>query len=305
MSVSIIIPTKDRGDVFRKTFEAACMSIEGIQAEIIVINDSKTSSLNIIDSDIVKVINNPKSGVASARNLGAKNSKYDCLLFLDDDIIINKENLVTALNFISLNKNCVLNLNWTYPPELMERIKSSSFGRFLFVYGFTSLRGWHRDLYWDDENIFNSELAASYFLMIKKADFDKISGYNEAFPHAGAEDFDFAKRILKHNIQSVINPKSTVYHNEADRIDLEKWLDRKRRSAETRNVAVKLGYEEMNLVTTKSKKAIVLFMYNFRKIILGLLKLIPNNKYFDFIYFRLVNNLMAMYLYKGFFNSNK
>ena len=61
----------------------------------------------------------------------------------------------------------------------------------------------------------------------------------------------------------------------------------------------------MNLVTTKSKKAIVLFMYNFRKIILGLLKLIPNNKYFDFIYFRLVNNLMAMYLYKGFFNSNK
>ncbi|MGZ3900046.1 MAG: glycosyltransferase, partial [Bacteroidia bacterium] len=43
MELSIIIPTKDRGDVFYKTLDAAYNAIKEINAEIIIVNDSKTS----------------------------------------------------------------------------------------------------------------------------------------------------------------------------------------------------------------------------------------------------------------------
>ena len=303
MSVSIIIPTKDRGAIFLRTFEAACSAMKDSIAEIIVINDSKTFELNISKWDNVKVLNNPASGVASARNLGAANARYDYLLFLDDDIIINKNNLDDAVKFMASHPNSTLNTNWTYPPELMEVIKTTSFGRFLIANRYTDLEGWHRNLFWDGSKIFECELSASYFLMIRKTDFNKVSGYNEVFPHAGAEDFDFAKRLKSNGIITYINPESTVLHNEADRIDLQKWLIRKGKSAETRRIAMDMGHDEMNLVTTSFKKLLVLFMYNFKTLFFIFAKLVPNRKRFDFLYFRIVNTLFAIYLYKGFFKN--
>ena len=48
--ISIIIPTKDRGEVFNDTILAALKAIRNFQIEVIVVNDSK-GSFAIINTD--------------------------------------------------------------------------------------------------------------------------------------------------------------------------------------------------------------------------------------------------------------
>ncbi|MBA2406813.1 MAG: glycosyltransferase family 2 protein, partial [Chitinophagales bacterium] len=91
MKLSVIIPTKDRLAVFNSTIVKVVEALQEIDAEVIVVNDSKTSDVFIPESSAdIQIHNNPKSGVASARNFGASFSSGDILLFLDDDILINR-----------------------------------------------------------------------------------------------------------------------------------------------------------------------------------------------------------------------
>lgn len=128
MYLTIIIPTKEREEIFKKTLAAAIDAIEDCPAEIIVVNDSKTSCPKIPDYlPNVKLINNPKSGVASARNEGVKHSTGDLLLFLDNDIIISKESVKHIMELYAQYPMGCFNLDWKYPPALQELLTKSSF----------------------------------------------------------------------------------------------------------------------------------------------------------------------------------
>lgn len=304
--LTIIIPTKDRGNVFNKTLNAAYIAIQNISSEIIIINDSKTNKPDISNefNDKVKVINNPKSGVASARNLGVLNSKYSNLLFLDDDILISKENIVNLVENIKKYPNSAINFNWLYPLELTQRIEKTKFGRYLIENGFTSLKGWNKNLKWEDTAVFEIDLVSSYFLSISKKNFSLIGGYNESFPHAGAEDFEFATRLKKSKIKGLCNQSCTVWHNEEDRVDMIPWLERKERSAETRKIAVSLGHSEIAINSSDLKIKLILILYKIKSVFMLSLKLIPNTKILDGLSFKIINNLLAIYIYKGFFKTN-
>lgn len=303
MEVSIIIPTKDRGNVFDATISAALKAIDGTNSEIIVINDSKTSKIRLpFTSSQVKVFDNPKGGVASARNFGVTKASHSVLVFLDDDIVISKHNLEKAFAFIAANPNSTLNPNWIYPQELSSTISGTKFGRYLIRFGFTSLKGWNEGMPWNDAEIFRCELLASYFLMIRLSDFRSVNGYNEHFPHAGAEDYDFATRIKQKGIQTFVDPMNIVYHNESDRVDLVPWLERKLRAAQTRKIAVELGHDKLAIHADNLKKKILLFFYPLRDILLGLFRIIPNIQLFDRLSFFMINRLVSVYLYKGYFS---
>lgn len=301
--LSIIIPTKDRGIVFEKTLRSAFEAIQNINSEIIIINDSKTSEIEIpIEFEKkVKVFNNPKRGVASARNLGVLNSNYPYLLFLDDDIIISKQNISDLIECQNNYPDTAINFNWKYPDELTTKIKTTQFGRYLDDNRFTSLKGWSNNLKWYDDQIFEVDLIASYFLFISKEKFNLIGGYNETFPHAGAEDFDFAMRLKKTGLKGICNPLSMVLHNEEDRVELMPWLQRKERAAETRKIAVTLGYNEMAINANDSKISLIKTLYQFKFILLFIIKILPNHKLFDRIYYKIINILLVVYLYKGYF----
>ena len=305
--LSIIIPTKDRGTVFYKTLDAAYRASLMISAEIIVINDSK-SNLLVIDTKYeyrVKIIDNIKSGVASARNLGAKHAKYSHFLFLDDDILITSNNIADLIQDIGKYPNAAINFNWTYPLELTEQIKKTQFGRYLIKNGFTSLKGWSSNLKWVDTEIFQVDLIASYFLCISKDNFNIVGGYNELFPHAGAEDFEFAMRLKNNGIIGLCNPFSIVWHNEEDRVELLPWIQRKERAAETRRIAVNMGYNELAINVSNQKIKFVKLLYYLKSVLFIMLEIIPNRSIFDKLYFKVVNNLLMIYLYKGYFkNSN-
>ncbi len=298
---SIIMPTHERGEVFWQSLSAANAAIEGMDAEIIVVNDSKKSKIILRESmPQVTVVDNPKSGVASARNYGAILANADLLFFVDDDMLINKKAVLYTLELYKDNYERCYNSDWVYPPELDEKIAKTQFGRYLTRYGFTTMRGWNLGVEWNTEKAFEVDIVMSNFLPIYKSSFNKIKGYNEDFPHSGAEDHDFAKRLKKSGIIAMIDPKLIVYHNEADRTIMEDWLNRKIRSGQTRKMAVDLGYVETIIVHNKLKSAIYLTVIKTKFIFKFILKLIPNIKAFDPIYFKFVNLLLAASLYEGY-----
>ncbi len=301
--LSMIMPTYNRGEVFEQSKVAVLKAIEGMDIEFIVVNDSKTSDILLNDSEKDKIIlvNNPKQGVASARNFGVTHASSDNLLFIDDDIIIHKENitqLIKCLSTVSLDNACI-NVNWVYPPKLHLTLGQNPFGRFLIKYGFTTMKGWANFAGWNDNQIFEIPNLASYFLLISKRKFEKAGKYDEDFPHAGFEDEDFSNRATK-EIKVFCDPLNTVWHNEVDRVEIKAWMARKERGSITRKIGVLKGGIENKIEYNWLKGTGYKFLVKIQPLLLFILTHFPNIKYLDFLYFKLVKICLGTTIYKGY-----
>jgi hypothetical protein len=299
MQLSIIIPTKDRGKIFERTIAAANDSVLHIDSEIIVVNDSKTSTPQVSETlKKVRLFNNPGQGVASARNFGVRNSTGNLLLFLDDDIVISRASVDQVISLHQIYPNACFNLNWIYPPEM--ELDKTSFGRFIRANSMNNFKGWYNDPTWQDNALFRSKSVASFHLSIARANFDKTNGYNESFPFAGFEDHDFPLRLKSQGIEFFIDSRVTVYHNESDRLTVKGWLNNQGRRAITRRVAVDLGYQELRLEYHGLKRKVLQLLSPLDFLIEGLLNIIPNVGIFDGIYRKLLSALVAVKIFNGY-----
>ena len=127
-----------------------------------------------------------------------------------------------------------------------------------------------------------------------------MDGYDETFPHAGFEDYDFAKRLKEKGIRFFVWPLDTIYHNETDRQELKSWLDRKRRGGETRKHAVLRGNKELALHYAGVKKIILFFLVLTKSIWMLLLDLLPNSRRVDRFYEKIANVLLATAIFEGY-----
>ncbi len=301
MELSIIIPTKDRGRIFDKTLQAAENAVRGIHAEIIVVNDSKTGSPNIPESfQGVRLLNNPLQGVASARNLGAREASGELILFLDDDITISKTSMQHVMGVHRQKRGIALNPDWVYPPELLNALNQTSFGRFLIAHNMTTFRGWYADESWNQNTLFPSLSVASFHLSMHRSDFVRTGGYDEQFPMAGFEDYDFPRRLKKANVAFWIDTRIVVRHNEEDRIQLPTWLDNQERRAVTRAIAIERGYPELALHYPPVKRTLLSLLLTLCPVILVIMKFIPHGIGMDPLEFRMISLLQAARIFKGY-----
>ncbi len=300
MRLSIIIPTLDRAEILGLTLQAAVKAIENVDAEIIVVNDSKRHIPSIPNTGNITLLNNPKSGVAAARNLGFKNAKGELILFLDNDIIISKKSVDQILKLHAVYSKACINLNWEYSPETLSKFKSLPFIRFLKTFGMTSFKGWYNDPSWRDDEFFDSKSVASFHLSISRKNFEKSLGYNEDFSHSGFEDYDFAKRLKVAGLDFYIDSRITVFHNEIDRFDLDTWLKAQERRAITRKKAVSLGYKELTLEYRGLKRIMLTFITRNESVLKFILEMLPNSTITDPIYFKLISVLQASRIYRGY-----
>lgn len=296
---SVIIPTKDRPALLRQNLEFLHRAIGDRQVEVIVVNDGAQQP-DLSDFPAVKLLQNPGSGVASARNRGAAEAASERLIFLDDDMLVFPDNIDTILKLTTNVPDCCINLNWIYPPETEKQIAGQAFGRYLIHYGFTSLKGWNRGNFWDDEGLFETNGITSQFLYISKNAFLRAGGYTESFPFAGFEDYDLAEKLRQIPVKFYICPTSTCWHNELDRLSPQSWLARKGRGAQTRRHAVQAGYADLELHYSPVKRAAYTLLGVLKPVIFWVLGHIPNRKSFDFIYFRFINLLFGTIVYEGY-----
>jgi glycosyltransferase involved in cell wall biosynthesis len=296
---SIIIPTKDRPGILRQSLEYIQRAIAGKDIEVIVVNDGQ-ANLDLAVFPFAILLKNTGSGVASARNLGVAHAGASRLILLDDDMLVFPENIDNILALTPDVPDRCINLNWIYPPEVQQNISKIAFGRYLIHYGFTTLKGWNRGNTWQDDHLFETSGITSQFLYISRKAFDLAGGYTESFPFAGFEDHDLARKLSRHHIKFYIDPRSTCWHNELDRLTPENWLERKKRGAQTRKHAVRAGHPDLELKYTFLKRTIYSLSVLLKPIIFWAMRLIPNQKSFDFLYFRCVNLLLGTVVYEGY-----
>lgn len=303
MDFSIIIPTYERKDIFYKSLKNTLDVIQDYNSEIIVINDSANQKIEF-SNPRVRIERNPKKGVASARNFGASMAKSDRLIFLDDDMLLTKPGVDKILEHLCKEEQSFYLLNWKYPHDLESSLKGEKFGRFMINHKLISLEGW-LDEKWIDNSIFEVDMGASYCLPITKKNFDLIGGYNEGFPHAGAEDYDFFSRAKNLDFTIFIDSSITIFQNEEDRTDLKNWLLRKKRNGQTIRFAVELGYDQLAFNYNWIEKLIYKIASPIKGFIFFLYKLVPNVHIFDPLSHTLIKLLLGTHLYEGYYISQR
>lgn len=302
MNFSIIIPTKDRESILFQTLEA----LKGVnnlsEIEVIIINDSHLPiSLDLSKYPmVIKLFRNKGQGVSSARNYGAAKAAFDHIVFMDDDMIVDKLTFEKLKSFCKATSNYCLNINWVYPPSITEVYGHNPFFRYLTLYGFTSLKGWSKGEKWQDTGIFEVSGITSQFLVMEKRTFESVGGYNETFPFAGFEDYDLKIRLRENGAIFYLDPDNMIYHNEIDRLDIESWLKRKNRGAYTRRHAVDAGYTELSVHYHPLKKLTYNAMGTIKRILLARVISWKRNSHFDYVFFKLVNLLLGIYNFEGY-----
>lgn len=87
-----------------------------------------------------------------------------------------------------------------------------------------------------------------------------------------------------------------IYHNEIDQLISKKSLERQERVAKTRKVTVNMEFIELEINYFNFKSFIFSTFIYFQFILYFLTKVITNKRRFDFMYFRIINLLLVIYI---------
>jgi glucosyl-dolichyl phosphate glucuronosyltransferase len=96
MNLSIIIPTHNRADSLKTTLESLVALQGEAQFEIVVVdNNSSDHTKTVVQSfsNFTKYVFEPKTAFTRARHAGSENASGDVLLYLDDDVIVQRGSL--------------------------------------------------------------------------------------------------------------------------------------------------------------------------------------------------------------------
>ena len=296
--ISIVIPTYNRFDIIRETLDKI-MHLQSVAAfEIIVVNDGNPLPFEI-NHPAVSIYKNPKRGAASARNFGASKAKYEVLFFIDDDMWITKESIDSLQSLYEnhfFQRSCVV-LNWEYPADLQEKMKSEKIGRYLLSSNYHTLEVRakinvdHRQLFFKVTSIGSGSFA------ISKNVFNEIGGYNENITFQG-EDIELSQALNRLGISIFLYTPVTCLHNQKDRLDLNGLLDRERRGYESQ-----FKNNRASAKINKIKLLVFICLMPLEHIIEWLFQKVPNTPTFDRLNFRLTGILTSIVYYKAWWQS--
>lgn len=303
IDISIIIATRNREEVLLQTLEKACVATENTNAEIIAVNDGDID-LKIPQElfDKINLINNPKRGVTSARNLGADRANGSILFFVDDDMWINREIIDWINNFMMKpgNFESVYNINWEYPDTLNKELRTGKIGKYILKHNYNSMWGrMHQPGNEPKNGLYLFHGISSCSLVMSKMAFHKIGQYNEEMIFQG-EDIDLANKINAHAIPIYCVFDATLHHNHRDRLEIDSFLNRNAEGFYSEFSAVKSGLikplSDIKYDGIK-KQMFRLFSYT-EKGWVFLLKIFPNNFFFNALNNRLIGFLESLQRYK-------
>ena len=206
MLISVIITTKNE----EKNIENCLKSIKEQaypqdQIEIIVVDNDSTDKTKEIASHYTDKVFNKGPERSAQRNFGVEQSTGDYFLYLDADMILNKELIKDCVEFIQNSKLKTQNSD-VVALYISEIVMGEKF--------WSKVRRFERSFY--DGTVID---CARF---IKKESFQKVGGFDENL--TGPEDWDLDKKLR--NIGKVDLIKTPIYHNEAE-FEMRKYLDKK------------------------------------------------------------------------------
>jgi len=169
---------------------------------------TKYPNVHLIESKI-------NLGVAGGRNLGVKCAneilKYKFLLFLDDDIVIDKSALSEMISSFNSDGNIGIVTPKCYLTN-MPRVIGYAGGMSvnLFIGKITDIGGGVIDVGQLDQSKFISSSAG--LCLLRKELFNKVGMFDEKFNPYGWEDVDFSLSARQKGFKIFYNHKAVVFH---------------------------------------------------------------------------------------------
>lgn len=187
--VSVIVPTRNSSEYLAECL-ASIVKQTYKDVELLVVDNNSTDDTKEIAKKFTKRVFNRGPERSAQRNFGASKAKGKYVLFIDSDMVLDKDVVKEAVSKIKKCKGLIV-------PEI-------SVGKSFWAKCKALERSFYLGVDWIE--------AARFF---EKSTFDEFKGYDEK--QTGTEDFDLPQRIKnKYGESSIQRINSFIYHDEGN-----------------------------------------------------------------------------------------
>lgn len=196
MNVSAIIPTYNRNRDLGDCLNSLFAQTESV-AEIIIVDNSKDSVAEPLAKEFMKkfaeincqlvYVGNNINSLTVARNLGARKASGDIVLFLDDDVILDKDYVRELLEVFKNNTNA-LGVQGYINPGLTDLTRNRLFRLFYW---------YHLE---DNKSRVLPSVSATYPLKLDRViECQWLSGANHSYRRIVLEEFQYDENLMKYS----------------------------------------------------------------------------------------------------------
>jgi peptidoglycan/xylan/chitin deacetylase (PgdA/CDA1 family)/GT2 family glycosyltransferase len=207
--LSVVVPTYQRRELISSLLDALGQQDTNESFEVVVVIDGSTDGTadalrSRSDPFPLRVVEQPNSGAARARNCGVGTAAGDVVLFLDDDMEPHP-GLVRA--HLAAHEGGALAVVGAIPlhPEAPDNIMAASVGEWADeLAARCSQPGYRLGL----NDIFTGQLS------VRRDVFSDLNGFDERFTADGTfgnSDIDFGHRLVARGIEVVFRPDAISY----------------------------------------------------------------------------------------------
>lgn len=239
--VSVIVPTYNRKPYLREILDSlAGQSYPDDRFEVIIVDDGSTDDTATIATEkfpfSLRYFWQSNQGDAEARNLGARQSQAEFLVFLDDDILVEPDYLAQLIHSYGDDQNRIVIGTWHLWPA-----ETSSFARTLFGAPVT-------DGVDDPRAVIELPFSEAYSnnMSIRREAYFKI-GLMQGLDFPGSSmwcDLDFNYRADKLGYRFFRSTKAICWHRDHTVRNLDTYKKRMK-TASYRSIALFKRYPEL------------------------------------------------------------
>jgi GT2 family glycosyltransferase len=235
--ISIIIPSRNNGSVLRRCINSLREAHGRCNSEIVILDNGSDTpeTLEILHvlaaQEVVRVIRHAAPfNYSELNNIGARESRGDILLFLNDDTeLLSSDGLERMAGYAQLPHVGAVGAKLLYPKTLQVQhaglVNLACGPSHAFLHQHADSHGYFM------RNLleYNWSAVTGACLMLERAKFEAVRGFDEEFPIA-YNDVDFCFRLLRLGFYNVVCPSVRLLHHES----LSRGLDHETPERRTR-----------------------------------------------------------------------
>ena len=206
--ISVIIPTRNRSDILRRTLTKYADQVDEADAELIVINDGSTDETQAVFEEMAGIVSRlvcrsvDHQGPATARNIGIELATAPIILFTGDDMAPGRKLLKGHIAAHERNKVAVVGrVEWdpSCNPTTLMKLMAPNGPLFNYHKLVRAKERFHRFFYTANLSISTDTLGDSRF--------------DERFRGPAFEDAELGFRLIQQGISLIYEKDLVVYHH--------------------------------------------------------------------------------------------
>lgn len=199
VSISLVIPTFNRGDLITETIRSA-LNQTSTFCDIVVVDDGSTDNTTDVlrgFGDQVRVLTLPNGGVQIARNKGVEFAQGNYVVFCDSDDLLEPNFVEKAKQWLAGHAETDL-FYCNFITFTSEGVQADKFSQ--APAGFFEGGKREGDMLSELPDLYLRTVSFQPFFMsgclVKKVLYQAIGGFDTTFTNVGAEDWEFTLRAI-------------------------------------------------------------------------------------------------------------